>query len=68
MGPPTRPSWPIWPAAGFVASSRTWSELWRVLSHHRLLLRQLVAHSDFLSQQIDELSKDIDERNRPFEV
>jgi transposase len=40
----------------------------RVLSHHRLLLRQLIEHIDFLDRQIEELTKEVEQRTRPFEV
>lgn len=32
---------------------------WRVLAHHRLLLRQLLAHIDFLDREIASLADEI---------
>jgi transposase len=40
----------------------------RVRPHHRLLVRQHLDHLDFLSQQIGTVSKEVEERLRPFEA
>ncbi|HEX6512083.1 MAG TPA: IS110 family transposase [Chloroflexota bacterium] len=40
----------------------------RVQPHHRFLLKELLAHIDFLDQRIAEVSKEIEERTRPFEA
>lgn len=39
----------------------------RVQTHHRILLRHILAHIDFLEEMLDQLQQDIDERLRPFE-
>jgi transposase len=39
----------------------------RVEQHHRLLLRLLLSHIDFLEQTLAQLQLEIDERLRPFE-
>jgi len=38
----------------------------RVEPHHRLLLRQILAHIDFLEQQMEELLREIEARMLPY--
>jgi hypothetical protein len=38
----------------------------RVEAHHRLLLKQIVEHIDFLEQQIGQLLTEIEARMAPF--
>jgi hypothetical protein len=41
-------------------------ELWRRVAHHALLISAILAHIDFLDDQIDRLSDAIEERIRPL--
>src|SRR5437763_273957 len=38
----------------------------RVEAHHRLLLKEILAHIDFLEQQMEHLLAEIEERMAPF--
>jgi len=38
----------------------------RVEAHHRLLLKEIIAHIDFLEQQMEHLLEEIEARMSPF--